>query len=73
MQNMFATNQMGGYQNNQNFNTKQSVNQNFNTNSNIRSVNANDFSTMQQMFATNNNLYNFSPNTNSITNLSQTS
>jgi hypothetical protein len=68
---MFATNQMGGYQNNQNFNTKQSVNQNLNTNSNIRSVNANDFSTMQQMFATNNNIYNFSQNTNSITNLNQ--
>jgi hypothetical protein len=66
---MFATNQMGGYQNNQNFNTKQSVNQNLNTNSNIPSVNANDFSTMQQMFATNNNIYNFSQKTNSITNL----
>lgn len=42
----------------QNFNTKQSANLNMNTN-----VNANDFNTMQQLFATNNVSSNLNTNT----------
>jgi hypothetical protein len=68
MQNLFSTNMVNNPPLSQNFNTKQSVNPILNTNSNIPSVNANDFSTMQQMFATNNNLYNFNLNTTSNNN-----